>query len=291
MAVVTITGGGPYNDILSNRQWFGFGHVSGSGTEVSYYDKIAYNPPIPYYYVKELTYIGENLTVDASGMPVGGTVTGIVSYKLVPSEYPPSNYSYEEYRISGLNFSFIDLYNRFLNAATRNIAELFLSGDDTINAAQAADGTLLRGYDGNDTFITSGRAVLIVGGRGRDVMDGTSPQGPASEMTAADYRYPDGYFTHGIIADLGSGTVIDPFDDVDTLIGIRSIFGTQYNDEMRAGSIGSRFDGFSGNDTLIGGAGNDTLIGNYDADVLRGGDGDDWLYYDLSDTVVESTLR
>ncbi|WP_376094559.1 hypothetical protein ACE7GA_01375 [Roseomonas sp. CCTCC AB2023176] len=128
---------------------------------------------------------------------------------------------------------------------------------------------------------------LFVGGDGNDTLDG----GPGGFDTV-DYRQEIGSL--GVIVDDSSLlSNRDTFGDVDLLIGIERIVGTDHADFMRLDStftreaVGGDGDdhlemlstlGAADRSRLFGGDGNDTLIGSGGADYLFGGSGSNESY-------------
>ena len=130
-----------------------------------------------------------------------------------------------------------------------------LTGDATDNS--------FRGYQGDDE---------IDGGGGLDTVDYSN-----AELNFA---------VSGVIVDMGTGTVTDPFGDTDTLIGIERVLGTRFDDTMTGDTDFVWFEGREGDDTLTGGSAPDRLVGGAGADALTGGPGaatDVFVYVDPSD--------
>lgn len=152
------------------------------------------------------------------------------------------------------------------------------SGDDSITGGSGND--VLRGDAGMDT---------LIGGDGIDTVDYGS-----EGITNAD-NWPfegDNQPRHGIGVYMGdepsftfngvtlqSGTAIDSFGNIDALVGIENITGTEFND-----AIG----GSSGNNSLYGGAGDDDIDGFGGNDTLTGGTGNDmfWIGNDGGDVTI-----
>ena len=161
-------------------------------------------------------------------------------------------------------------------------------GDDTVNGG--GDDDIVRGGEGDD-WISGGftGTNVLYGGPGADRIEGGDGK---DTVSYADRNAP-------VSVSIGIGTADDgnATDDSATVPGkrddiaytVETIVGTELNDVIRVGSIGSSatadIDGKGGNDTLIadqrsklvGGAGNDTLIGSANVDTLEGGLGDDLL--------------
>ena len=127
-------------------------------------------------------------------------------------------------------------------------------GDDLTGVALAGADSWLRGLAGNDTLRAPSAGTRI----------------------GADYAGDPA----GIIADLGTGTVLDGWGGIDTLVRIGLLRGSGFADRITGGG---------GADTLLGGGGDDTLDGGPGADRLEGGPGDDlYVADDPGDLMVEA---
>ncbi|TFL19261.1 calcium-binding protein [Jannaschia formosa] len=102
--------------------------------------------------------------------------------------------------------------------------------------------------------------------------------------------------TGGIDVDLAAGTGRDGFGDVDVLIEVDGVRGTNVDDVIRGSDTfndlrgrggNDRLEGRGGNDLLIGEDGDDTLDGGAGDDTLEGGAGSDLYIVDSGDVVVE----
>jgi len=154
-------------------------------------------------------------------------------------------------------------------------------GDDVINTGSGGPfgGDWVYDGPGNDTVTGGADDDYILGAPGNDNYDGAG-----GNDTVA---YNSSEVLTGIIVDMNlpsnqvrSSGVGDPAQiGVDTLVNIESVVGSGFADVMTAGSIGIRFNGNAGNDTLTGGAGNDTLIGGDGDDVMNGGGGTDTVSF------------
>jgi Ca2+-binding RTX toxin-like protein len=110
---------------------------------------------------------------------------------------------------------------------------------------------------GND-LLTGGPAVnRFIPGSGNDTIVGGNP---GDVLIYADDGYDSlGAQTRGLVVNLATGAITDPWGHSDLVSNIGIVTGTAFTDRM------------------TGSAGNDTLIGAGGADVLNGGDGDDFL--------------
>lgn len=144
-------------------------------------------------------------------------------------------------------------------------------GDDTLDGGVGDDG--LGGGDGHDT---------LSGGDGNDHLSGGSGNDTIDAGAGWDWLYY--YSAPGpVTVDLGAGTATGEGND--TLIGVESAAGGNYDDVLISGPSGNTLYGVGGNDTLIGGAGSDQAgywyaPGSVIADLAAGtatGQGNDTL--------------
>lgn len=166
-------------------------------------------------------------------------------------------------------------------------------GADTLTGLAGAD-TLDGGSGGDRLFGNSGNDVLI-GGPGRDLLHG------GDGVDTIDYSAE----TTRLQLDLALGTARTTADNVDTIVGVEIITGTNLGDSMSGNADANVFSsldgddvisGFGGQDTLSGGlgndaidggSGNDTIDGGDGNDTLTGGDGDDTITGGLGDDTVD----
>ena len=125
------------------------------------------------------------------------------------------------------------------------------AGNDTIDGLGGDD--VIRGGFGNDKLLGGAGADMIAGGRGNDTMDGGS-----GSKDVADYANDGGW--HGVSVNLTTGIAEDSWGDIDTLVSIESIVGTEFGDWFMGSAGANAFTGAGGNDTMAGGGGNDTFI-------------------------------
>jgi Ca2+-binding RTX toxin-like protein len=125
--------------------------------------------------------------------------------------------------------------------------------------------------------------VRLSGGDGRDTLVNATTGGGG--YGAADYEYA----AVGILIDLHNDTVTVSPTDVDTLVNIRAVYGTGFDDTIfgsekgeifiRGGAGNDSLNGNGGLDRILGEEGNDTIIGGEGGDfILDGGDGDDLIF-------------
>ena len=140
---------------------------------------------------------------------------------------------------------------------------------------------------------------VIYGSPGNDTYDGGNTTSGVSGLDFDSVRYETALA--GIVVDLrlstGQVRSVGNADaaaiGVDTLINIEAVYGSNFDDTMRAadGSVGNAaLNGQGGNDTLIGGSGGDTLSGGAGDDLLDGGGGRDTAVYRLASTGVTVSL-
>jgi Ca2+-binding RTX toxin-like protein len=129
-------------------------------------------------------------------------------------------------------------------------------GDDIIGDE---NGNILVGGPGRDTMDGAGYYDTLYPGRGDDTLDG----GPGSDSVV----YGDGTATDGVTVDLRLGTALGGSGN-DTVSGIEGVGGTAFHDVIKGGG---------NSNSLSGGAGDDTLKGRDGSDLLYGGDGSDTL--------------
>ena len=123
------------------------------------------------------------------------------------------------------------------------------------------DDNALAGGDGQDILAPGAGSDLVDGGAGFDYVD---------------YRTS----AVAVTVDLTLGYAFERVDDSvrDTLVGIEGVYGSAFEDGMRAGDGPVHFVGGGGFDDLVGGAADDILEGGDGSDELTGGAGDDTFY-------------
>ena len=132
----------------------------------------------------------------------------------------------------------------------------------------------LKGGSGDDLLVGGAKSDHLLGGKGIDLLEG----GPGDDLLegqgAIDVALYD-RAPQGVNVSLSAGTAVG--EGADTLIGIESVVGSDYNDVLTGTGKFNGFLGLAGNDTLRGGAGPDNLFGSKGNDLLYGEDGNDWL--------------
>ena len=175
------------------------------------------------------------------------------------------------------------------------------------------------GFGGNDNMHGDAGDDKLFGGDGNDLLDGGLDGSPIDDSFVQDTDVLDGgagidtatygSVQHSISVNLLQGIAIGQ-GNVDTLVSIENVTGTNFNDSIVGnegdnglqGAGGVDFlDGGAGNDSLRGGSGNDTLkgnigndllIGNTGADKLDGGGGADvFQYFSTAESGVGSLKR
>ena len=124
------------------------------------------------------------------------------------------------------------------------------------------------GGDGDDLLVGNGGPDFFVGGRGDDTFNGGNEDAAWDGVWYASDVYEGG--ENGIDLSFATGIVIDPFGGNDTLVGIESVYATDFDDTL-AGSAGNDvFVPLGGNDTINAGGGYDILYGVAGDTAYRG---------------------
>ena len=145
-------------------------------------------------------------------------------------------------------------------------------GNDTL--VGNASNNRLKGRGGDDVLIGRAGNDVLDGGRGQDevVFSVLSSGNPAPSNS------------RGIFANLNKGKAVDYFGDVDRLISIEHVWGTNFNDEIIGSHAANDMTGGFGNDKILGLGGDDLLHGDRGQDFLIGGRGaDQFLYLDAGE--------
>jgi serralysin len=140
--------------------------------------------------------------------------------------------------------------------------------DDRLEGGNNAD--TISGFSGNDTLLGFGGDDTFFGRNGNDTIDGGGDIDTAAYFDSGD---------RGISANLATGRVVDAFGDLDTLISIERVVGTDLKDTLTGGNNDDGLSGRSGDDTLDGAGGNDLIFGGLGADTMTGGVGNDTFVY------------
>ncbi len=170
-------------------------------------------------------------------------------------------------QITGTNFG--DLFDG--SASTVGYTFLAQAGNDTLIGSQGGD--FLNGGIGDDTLSGGAGDDFVDGGAGNDVVDG------GDGFDQAHYEF--GATSSGSFIANGLGVVNATAGGTgtDSLTNVELIAGTAFSDlfDASAATLGYSFDGYLGDDTLIGSQGDDQLRGSDGNDVLSGGAGNDFL--------------
>lgn len=167
------------------------------------------------------------------------------------------------------------------------------AGNDFLDGGAGNDS--LRGGVDKDTLFGGDGDDTVEGGEGIDQLDGGDGFDLASYVSETKARIEVLGFQVG---------TFDPTQSkisFENITNFEGIIGTKFGDVMLAApaSNGVLYDGFDGNDrligsngkdTLIGGSGNDTLDSSPDADIMEGGTGIDRVDYSASAGAVEIDL-
>ncbi len=230
-----------------------------------------------------VTLHGTGFSYDASGIPTGGTATGLDVDK---AAVHVGNYS-------GLTTSLTDyvtksfgLTSGVAGTTATDMGGLYAemrSGNDVINGNDLR--TTFLGYDGNDTFYAGAGNDVMYGGEGFSFFFGGRGLDRYYGGLANDYIY----FTdvdatgHGVNVNLSkaSGQIIDDgYGNLETATRIDNVVGSNFDDHLTGSKSFNFLWGGLGNDTIYAGGGTtagDQLDGGEGADVLKGGGGSDVL--------------
>ncbi|MBE9064118.1 calcium-binding protein [cf. Phormidesmis sp. LEGE 11477] len=143
------------------------------------------------------------------------------------------------------------------------------------------------GGRGNDTFLGDGSDNKLIGRRGNDLLLGGAGSDVLIGGKGEDELFFDVPFSwnpapsnsKGVFADLNKGRAVDYFGDVDKLISIEHVWGTQFSDELIGSRAANDIAGGSGDDKIFGLGGDDLLYGGLGKDFLIGGRGRDQFLY------------
>ena len=130
-----------------------------------------------------------------------------------------------------------------------------VKGVENIEAGSGND--LLTGDREDNHLMGGGGEDRLTGGGGDDILDG------GDDFDIADYSDSTGPITANLALDTDNVTVDE--SNIDTLINIEQVIGSEFDDEL----IGGLKD-----DTFVAGAGDDRLAGGEGSDTLDGGEGD-----------------
>jgi Ca2+-binding RTX toxin-like protein len=248
------------------------------------------------YQGQQITFTGSNFSYDASGSPLGGTVTGVELRYLGVLIFQASGFS-----IPVSNWvAWADAGDTFGALAA------VLQGNDNILGSELSD--TLAGFSGNDTIFGQAGSDLIEGFSGDDYVDAGDGDDLVGEALGSSGN--DTYW-----GDLGNDTIVESvgsnflrgeegndivsggsgFDDIHGNQGNDTAYGNDGDDWVVGGKDNdllfgdAGFDivyGNMGNDTVDGGAGNDWVRGGQGDDTVMGGSGDDWIWGDRGNDTI-----
>ncbi|MGD9863297.1 MAG: hypothetical protein AB7S99_08795 [Pseudodonghicola sp.] len=132
-----------------------------------------------------------------------------------------------------------------------DIAGATVTEDDVFHGTDGND--ILKGGIGNDVFFSTSGKDTYNGGAGIDQLT-FSQSDPA-----------------GVIVNLATGRAVDGWGNVEKVIGIEVVQGTDFNDRMIGDKVANVMLGLAGKDYLDGGKGVDRV--SYDQDASFGGTG------------------
>ncbi len=227
-----------------------------------------------------VTFTGIGFTYNSSGIPTGGTVTGLSDSYLGQSVYQASGFSVPA--TSFVSWAY--------NGQTLQALQTVLGGSDTIIASDT--GNLLYGFGGDDSIVGGAGADYLDAGTGGNTVFGGAGADTVIALNSAG--------SNSLLAGDGNDIVYggSGFDAVngnkgdDTVIGRSTVgdwlLGGQGQDSIDAtASIGHNIiNGNLGNDTVHGGSGGDSLRGGQGDDVIVGGAGADWITGDLGSNTL-----
>lgn len=125
---------------------------------------------------------------------------------------------------------------------------------------------ILTGGAGNDSIFGFAGDDILDGGAGADLLDGGEGYDRVTYAGAA-----------AVSADLANSSLNSGGAIGDTFVGIESVLGTSFADQLFGDLGDNSLFGADGNDTLNGRGGADRLHGGAGDDVMYGGDGDDTI--------------
>jgi serralysin len=170
-------------------------------------------------------------------------------------------------------------------------------GDDVLTGTIGDD--VIAGFGGNDVIHGSWGNDVICGGDGDDRITGgvgwfdlDFVSGDAGDdhvvaggtFTVLVYAFAPGPVRVDLETGVGSGW------GNDTLVGVHSVVGTEFDDVIRGSPEFNCLDGLAGDDAVFGLAGDDCLDGGTGDDTLDGGPGIDLLSFRYSGDPVRVNL-
>jgi Ca2+-binding RTX toxin-like protein len=199
----------------------------------------------------------------------GGDGVDTATYAGNYADYTVTEISYNTFRVHDdtgndgtdtiVDINKIQFADQTIDVVIRGLA---IIGDDTAEVLTGgAEADLLNGSGGDDTLAGLGGNDLVLGGIGNDLIVG-------GEGTGDDFYYGgDGVdtvryvsATSQVTVDLSIGSAIGISIGADALFQIENVTGGQTADIIKGNSESNVIDGYTGADSLNGGAGDDTFI-------------------------------
>ena len=125
------------------------------------------------------------------------------------------------------------------------------------------------GTDAAESLTGAADNDILVGNGGNDTLDGGARPTFAGYWTS----------TAGVNVNLTAGTAVDGLGGTDTLINIRGVIGSGFDDTLLGSALSDVLNGSGGNDTIQGLDGDDELAGGGGNDAITGGAGSDTAYF------------
>ncbi len=159
------------------------------------------------------------------------------------------------------------LFGNYILPGTTNIPlskDTIKSLSSFLNISDSGQLTISNGPAGNNLLEGDGGNNIIIGGAGEDTVT------YANDPKAVNVNL-------GSIFDPKVGTATNGYGGTDTIISVKDVIGSAYNDVITGDAQDNTIWGGDGHDTISGGGGNDLLYGENGNDVIFGGDGNDTL--------------
>jgi Ca2+-binding RTX toxin-like protein len=202
-----------------------------------------------------VSFIGTGFAYDATGAPIGGTVTTLGE----------TYFGAQVYTVSGFSVPATQFFSWALLDDTTSAKLAVFGGADTLSGN--ANGDVLRSYAGDDSVSGLDGNDTLDGGAGNDTLMGGNGNDLILDSQGQNYlRGEDG-------ADSISGG--SGFDDINGNVGNDTAHGNAGDDWVVGGKDNDMLFGDAGGDIVWGNLGNDTVDGGDGNDQVRGGQGDD----------------
>ncbi|MAY88121.1 MAG: hypothetical protein CML02_15580 [Pseudooceanicola sp.] len=189
-------------------------------------------------------------------------------------------------------------------ASLTSVENVVLTDYDDLAFGTAKKDTI-RGGDGNDVMVGRAGDDLLFGDLGNDTVDYSQEEGTVAHRLKGGTIFENARTFSGVIVDLSHAvglfqnsaqTAFDTYGDIDTLVQIENVIGTNRGDLIVGTASANRLVSMGGNDFLFGvngdnyldaGAGRDQVLGGVGNDTILGGSGNDKLYGDLGDDLID----